>query len=76
MEDTLQPFIRNTGPSLSPFNAWLLLKGLETLPLRVDAACRAARAVADFLAGAARSVTRVCIRRAPTIRSTSWRWRR
>ena len=51
VEDTLQPFIRNTGPSLSPFNAWLLLKGLETLHLRVDAACRSAAAVADSLAG-------------------------
>ena len=50
VEDTLQPFIRNTGPALSPFNAWLLLKGLETLALRVDAGCRAATAVADFLA--------------------------
>ncbi len=50
VNDTLQPFIRNTGPALSPFNAWLLLKGLETLALRVDASCRAAEAVADFLA--------------------------
>jgi O-succinylhomoserine sulfhydrylase len=50
VEDTLQPFIRNTGPSLSPFNAWLLLKGLETLHLRVDAASRGAAAVADSLA--------------------------
>jgi O-succinylhomoserine sulfhydrylase len=50
IDGTLQPFIRNTGPALSPFNAWLLLKGLETLSLRVDAACRAAAAVADFLA--------------------------
>ena len=50
VDDTLQPFIRNTGPSLSPFNAWLLLKGLETLHLRVDAACRSAAAVADSLA--------------------------
>jgi O-succinylhomoserine sulfhydrylase len=48
--ETLQPFIRNTGPSLSPFNAWVLLKGIETLALRVDAACRAAAAIADFLA--------------------------
>ena len=47
----LQPFIRNTGPALSPFNAWVLLKGIETLALRVDAACRAAAAIADFLAG-------------------------
>ena len=50
VEEVLQPFIRNTGPSLSPFNAWLLLKGLETLRLRVDAACRAAAELADFLA--------------------------
>jgi O-succinylhomoserine sulfhydrylase len=46
----LQPFVRNTGPALSPFNAWLLLKGLETLRLRVDAACRSAAELADFLA--------------------------
>jgi O-succinylhomoserine sulfhydrylase len=50
IEQTLQPFIRNTGPSLSPFNAWLLLKGLETLTLRVEAGCRSAAAIADFLA--------------------------
>jgi O-succinylhomoserine sulfhydrylase len=50
VEDTLRPFIRNTGPSLSPFNAWLLLKGLETLALRIEAGCRNAAAVADFLA--------------------------
>jgi len=51
IEETLQPFVRNTGPTLSPFNAWLLLKGLETLALRVEAGCRSAAAVADFLAG-------------------------
>jgi O-succinylhomoserine sulfhydrylase len=51
IEDTLYPFLRNTGPALSPFNAWVLLKGLETLALRVDAACRNAVAIADFLAG-------------------------
>ena len=50
IEGTLQPFIRNTGPSLSPFNAWLLLKGLETLSLRVEAGCARAATVADFLA--------------------------
>jgi len=48
--DVLQPFIRNTGPAMSPFTAWVLLKGLETLPLRVDAMCRSAAAVADALA--------------------------
>jgi O-succinylhomoserine sulfhydrylase len=49
--ETLQPYVRNTGPSLSPFNAWLLLKGLETLALRLDAGCRGAEAIAAFLAG-------------------------
>ena len=51
IEETLQPYIRNTGPALSPFNAWALLKGLETLPLRVDAATARAAALADALAG-------------------------
>jgi O-succinylhomoserine sulfhydrylase len=51
INDTLQPFIRNTGPAISPFNAWLLLKGLETLALRVDASCRSAAQIAAFLAG-------------------------
>ena len=50
VEETLQPFIRNTGPSLSPFNAWTLLKGLETLQLRVQAACASSAVVADMLA--------------------------
>jgi O-succinylhomoserine sulfhydrylase len=50
VEETLQPFIRNTGPSLSPFNAWLLLKGLETLSLRVNAAGATAARLADHLA--------------------------
>src|ERR1700759_2971567 len=56
--DTLQPFIRNTGPAMSPFTAWLLLKGMETLAVRVDASCRSAVALADFLA-ARPEVTRV-----------------
>ena len=51
IEEALQPYVRNTGPALSPFNAWLLLKGLETLALRVEAGCRSAAALADFLAG-------------------------
>jgi O-succinylhomoserine sulfhydrylase len=56
--ETLQPFIRNTGPAMSPFTAWVLLKGMETLALRVDAGCRSAVALAEFLA-AQREVTRV-----------------
>jgi O-succinylhomoserine sulfhydrylase len=47
--EVLMPFIRNTGPAMSPFNAWVILKGLETLKLRVDQMCRNAAAVADFL---------------------------
>ena len=44
-------YLRQTGPSLSPFNAWLLLKGLETFPLRVEHATKSAAEVADWLAG-------------------------
>src|SRR5438046_5779292 len=49
IKDDLGPFYRHTGPSLSPFNAWLLLKGLETLELRVERQCRTAEAIARFL---------------------------
>jgi O-succinylhomoserine sulfhydrylase len=42
-------FVRQTGPCLSPFNAWVLLKGLETLPVRVRAQTAAAAAVAEAL---------------------------
>jgi O-acetylhomoserine (thiol)-lyase len=40
---------RNTGPAASPFNSWLMLLGLETLPLRMDKHCQNAMAVATFL---------------------------
>jgi O-succinylhomoserine sulfhydrylase len=49
--DKLQPIIRNTGPSLSPFNAWVLVKGMETLGLRIDRHCANAARVAEALAG-------------------------
>ncbi|WP_340155553.1 aminotransferase class I/II-fold pyridoxal phosphate-dependent enzyme [uncultured Winogradskyella sp.] len=42
-------FSRNTGPALSPFNAWVLSKSLETLPVRVDRHCDNALKVATFL---------------------------
>ena len=45
----LAPFLRHTGPALSPFNAWLLLKGLETLELRLARQCENADIVARFL---------------------------
>jgi O-succinylhomoserine sulfhydrylase len=54
----LQVWIRNTGPSISPFTAWLHLKGLETLDLRMRQHCENAAKVADFLA-TQRKVTRV-----------------
>jgi len=49
VKEDLGLFYRHTGPSLSPFNAWLLLKGLETLELRVERQCRTAEALARFL---------------------------
>ena len=51
VEEQLQPFLRHTGPALSPMNAWLLLKGLETLELRVARHCANAARVADALSG-------------------------
>jgi O-acetylhomoserine (thiol)-lyase len=42
--------LRTFGPALSPFNAWLLLQGLETLPVRMDRHCANALGVAEFLA--------------------------
>ena len=49
MNDTLLAFTRHTGPNLSPFNAWVVLKSLETLDLRVQRSCENALAVARFL---------------------------
>jgi O-succinylhomoserine sulfhydrylase len=58
IDEKLHNFLKHTGPSLSPFNAWVLLKGLETLPLRVARHCETAATLADFLAERA-EVTRV-----------------
>jgi O-succinylhomoserine sulfhydrylase len=51
IDKNLHDYFRHTGPSLSPFNAWTLLKGLETLPLRVRQQTESAARIADFLAG-------------------------
>ena len=51
VKEDLGLLYRHTGPSLSPFNAWLLLKGLETLELRVERQCRTALAIARLLEG-------------------------
>jgi O-succinylhomoserine sulfhydrylase len=49
VRDVLVPVLRTTGPSLSPFNAWVLLKGLETLPLRIRAQSASALQLAGWL---------------------------
>jgi len=49
--DHVFPFLRTAGPSLSPFNAWVILKGLETLPLRMRAQSEAALELARWLEG-------------------------
>lgn len=50
IDRNLHDYFRHTGPSLSPFNAWVLLKGLETLPLRVRQQTESAARIADYLA--------------------------
>ncbi|MDJ0755977.1 MAG: aminotransferase class I/II-fold pyridoxal phosphate-dependent enzyme [Ardenticatenaceae bacterium] len=47
--DEVANFTRHTGPSLSPFNAWMFSKSLETLPLRIERHCDNAERVAEFL---------------------------
>jgi len=50
LKDHLQTYLRQTGPAISPFNAWVMLKSLETLPLRVKAQSDSAARLADYLA--------------------------
>jgi O-succinylhomoserine sulfhydrylase len=50
VKDHLHDFLRQTGPAMSPFNAWVMLKSLETLPIRVRAQMATAGIVADYLA--------------------------
>jgi O-succinylhomoserine sulfhydrylase len=47
--ESLAPFLRHTGPALSPFNAWVLVKGLETLDLRLERQMEGALTIARFL---------------------------
>jgi O-succinylhomoserine sulfhydrylase len=51
IQDHIHNLLRQTGPAMSPFNAWVLLKGLETLPVRVERQTANAGAIADLLAG-------------------------
>jgi O-succinylhomoserine sulfhydrylase len=50
IEEFIDPWLRHTGPAASPFNAWVVLKGLETLDLRVRAASATAASLADAMA--------------------------
>jgi O-succinylhomoserine sulfhydrylase len=50
IDKNVHNFLRQTGPALSPFNAWVLLKALETLPLRIAQQTKSAGAIADQLA--------------------------
>ncbi len=50
----LEPYLKHTGGALSPFNAWVMLKGLETIDLRVRAQAESAQVIAEALAGDAR----------------------
>jgi O-succinylhomoserine sulfhydrylase len=47
--DSVYGFLRTCGPTMSPFNAWVFLKGLETLSLRMQAHCTSARVLAEWL---------------------------
>ena len=49
LESSITPWIRHTGPTLSPFNAWVLFKGLETLEIRVSEASKNAQILAELL---------------------------
>jgi len=49
MDEDIHVFLRTAGPSMSPFNAWVFLKGLETLNIRMQAHCQNAQQVAEWL---------------------------
>jgi O-succinylhomoserine sulfhydrylase len=49
IHEYLLPFVRHTGPALSPFNAWVLVKSLETMEMRVHRMCENAQAIAEYL---------------------------
>ncbi len=50
LDEAYKDFLRHTGPALSPFNAWVLMKGMETLELRVNRQTQSAAALADLVA--------------------------
>ena len=54
LDEILLPFVRHTGPHMSAFNAWILLKSLETFPLRMERHISNTKAIADVLEGHAK----------------------
>ncbi|MEO0623301.1 MAG: O-succinylhomoserine sulfhydrylase [Pseudomonadota bacterium] len=58
IRDEVEPYVKHTGPALSPFNAWVMLKGLETMAIRVSAQTDGAEAIAKHLEGR-RKINRV-----------------
>ena len=54
IKETLLPFHRHTGPALSPFNAWVIFKALETYHMRMERHCANAKKIAEFLEGNAK----------------------
>ena len=58
IDDHLHNYLRQTGPAMSPFNAWVMIKGLETLRVRVAGQCKTAEKLAEHLSGLPQ-VTRV-----------------
>lgn len=59
MEEVLLPFHRHTGPAMSPFNAWVVHKALETFPLRMERHVDNAEALAEFLSTCESKISRV-----------------
>jgi O-succinylhomoserine sulfhydrylase len=69
IRDEVEPYVKHTGPALSPFNAWVMLKGLETLALRAHAQTDGAEALARWMttgASAADKLERVIYPGLPT----------
>jgi O-succinylhomoserine sulfhydrylase len=66
IKETLLPFHRHTGLALSPFNAWVVLKSLETFALRIQRHCENAQKIAEFLERSSQKIKRVFY---PTLKS-------
>ena len=71
--DQVQGFCRHTGPALSPFNAWVLSKSLETLAVRMERHCSNALQLAQFLEGQEQLLIGFSILSFPPTLSMNWR---